>query len=153
MTSRRPGMHLLVALVSSGLVASACNKQQRSTIDSAAGSAVGAMQAALSVIDIDMGRHVGNDNKITDKTDTFAPTDTIYASVHTSGTAQNGEVIGRWTGADGAVVSEKTNRVTTNGDAYTAFHLVRPAGFSKGTYTLHLIIDGKEVRTKDVTIK
>src|SRR5687767_1809335 len=52
---------------------------------------------AFSVIDVDMGRHVGADKKISDKTDDFAPTDTIYASVHTSGTANNGAIMARWT--------------------------------------------------------
>ena len=78
---------------------------------------------------------------------------TIYASVHTSGTATNGAVVGRWTFQDGTVVDEKTDTVTTNGDAHTAFFIVKPGGLSRGKYTLHLLIDGKEVRTKDVTVK
>jgi hypothetical protein len=149
----RPRMSLVVGLATGALVASACNREQRSSIDSAAGSASEAVRAALSVIDIDMGLHLDSAKKITDKTDTFAATDTIYASVHTSGTANNGAVVGRWTGPDGVVVSENTEHVTTNGDAYTAFHVAKPGGFPKGTYTLHVIIDGKEVRTKDVTVK
>jgi hypothetical protein len=62
-------------------------------------------------------------------------------------------VIGRWTFQDGSVVDETTANVTTNGDAYTAFYIVKPGGFPKGKYTLHVTIDGKEVRTKDVTVK
>ena len=124
----------------------ACTKEQRATADSAA-------RTALSVIDVDMGRHADADRKITDKTDDFAPSDTIYASVHTSGTANTGAIVGRWTFEDGTIVDEKTGSVTTNGDARTAFYIVNPTGFAKGKYTLHVLIDGKEVRTKDVTVK
>jgi hypothetical protein len=135
------------------LVALACNREQRSSIDSAAGSAGDALRAAISVIDIDMGRHVDTANKVMDKTDTFAPNDTIFASVHTSGTANSSPVVGRWTGPDGSVVSENTHNVTTNGDAYTSFFISKAGGFAPGTYTLHVMIDGREVRTKDVTVK
>ena len=79
----------------------ACNKEQRATAESAA-------RTALSVIDVDMGRHVDLDKKITDKTDDFAPSDTIYASVHMSGSANNGDVVGRWTFEDGTIVDETT---------------------------------------------
>ena len=124
----------------------ACNKEQRGAADSAA-------RTALSVRDIDMGSHIDADKKITNKTDDFAPSDTIYASVHMSGSANNGAVVGRWTFEDGTIVDEKTDSVTTNGDARTVFYIVKPGGFGKGKYTLHVLIDGKEVRTKNVTVK
>lgn len=147
--------HRTLAVLTSGLLigVTACSKEQRADIDSAAGSAEATVRTALSVIDIDMGRHIDMDKKISDKTDDFVPRDTIYASVHTSGTATSSPVIARWTFQDGSVVEEKTANVTTTGDAYTAFYIVKPGGFAKGKYTLHVLIDGKEVRTKDVTVK
>jgi hypothetical protein len=127
----------------------ACTKSQGTAYDSAAGT----VRTTLSVIDVDMGRHLDADRKISDKTDDFAPTDTIYASVHTSGTATNGPVVGRWTFQDGTVVDEKTDSVSTNGDARTAFFITNRSGLARGKYTLHVLIDGKEARTKDVTVK
>ena len=134
-------------------VLAGCNREQRADADSAAGAVEATARAALSVIDIDMGRHVDAEKKIADKTDEFMAKDTIYASVHTSGTANNGAVVGRWTFEDGSVVDETTNTVTTDGDARTVFSIVKPSGFAKGKYTLHVLIDGKEVRTKDVMVK
>ena len=150
----RSGRTAVAAALLAG-VSWGCNREQKSNIDSAAGNAVGAVRAALSVIDIDLGRRIDAENKVVGTMDTFAPTDSIIASVHTSGTAENGEVTGRWTGPDGSVISERTNRVATKGDAHTAFPLAKPSGgdFAKGTYTLHVIIDGREVRTKDATVK
>ena len=133
--------------------AAACSRQQRSRVDTAAGSVEATARAALSVIDVDMGRRLAADSTISDKTDDFATTDTVYASVHTSGTARNGTVTGRWTFQDGSVVDEKQNTVTTTGNARTVFRLGKSGNLSKGRYTLHLIIDGKEVRSKDIEVK
>ena len=143
---------VVLALVVLGSRA-ACTKQQQARVDTATGSVEAATRRALSVIDIDMGRRIGADSTVTDKTDDFAATDTVYASVHTSGTATNGAVVGRWTSPDGSVAGEKTNTVTTNGDARTVFRLAKAEGLAKGRYTLHVIIDGKEVRSKDITVK
>jgi hypothetical protein len=56
-------------------------------------------------------------------------------------------------GDSATVVGEETKSVTTSGDAYTTFNLSKAGGLTPGKYTLHVIIDGKEVRTKDVTVK
>ena len=45
---------------------------------------------AVRVTGIDLGRGVGPDRKITDETGEFKPTDTIYASVNTAGSAMAG---------------------------------------------------------------
>jgi hypothetical protein len=142
------------ALAAASLLAvAACKQAERSKADSAAGTVESSVRAALSVIDVDMGRHVDAERKISDKTDDFTPSDTIYASVHTSGTATNSPVVGRWTFQDGTVLDERTDSVTTNGTARTVFFISRPSGLTRGKYTLHVLVDGKEVRTKDVEVK
>jgi hypothetical protein len=150
MTRTRPLIAVVVACSTVGLVA--CSKEQRATTDSAAGAVASNFRDALAVIDIDMGRRVDVDRKIVDETDDFSPSDTIYASVHTSGTANDGAVIGRWTDQNGTLLDEKTDMVTTNGDARTVFFIAKPTGFTPGTYTLHVMIDGKEVRSKNATV-
>jgi len=151
----RKAAALTVVLI--GVVA--CSSEQREKVDSAAGkvdsaagSAADALRAALSVIDVDMGRKAGADKKITDKTDEFARTDTIFASVHTSGTAKVGMMLGTWTFPDNSVVEQKTD-TPTEGDAYTAFFITRPKGLAPGKYTFRVMVDGREVRSKDVTVK
>jgi hypothetical protein len=135
------------------VLAVACDRSQRATADSAAGAVASNFGTALSVIDVDMGRHIDAEKKISDKTDDFAPTDTIYASVHTSGTATNRALVGRWTFQDGSVVDEKTDMVTTTGTGRTVFYISKPGGLAAGKYTLHVLVDGKEVRSKDVEVK
>src|SRR3954463_10655387 len=109
--------------------------------------------ATIRVGDIDMGRSVKTDKSIDDKTDDFKPSDTIYASVATNGIATNTPLTVRWTFQDGQVVDEKTETLTTNGDARTEFHISKPGGLPEGKYTVHVLVDGKEVKTKDIDVK
>jgi hypothetical protein len=135
------------------LGAAACKQSERTVADSAAGAIAANVRTALAVIDVDMGRHIDAERKVSDKTDDFAPSDTIFGSVHTSGMANSSPVVGRWTFEDGTVVAEKTDDVTTRGDARTVFFITKPSGLPRGRYTLHVLIDGKEVRSKDVAVK
>src|SRR5688500_13563581 len=128
-------LSIALALAALGGVAG-CNREQRSDIDTAAGSVESSVRAALSVVNVDMGRRIGADSSIADNTTDFTTTDTVYASVHTSGTAQNSAVVARWTSEDGSVVDETTNTVTTSGDARTVFRLSKQGGLSRGKYTL-----------------
>lgn len=141
----------LAALV----VATACSRDETLPADTAAPTAATttADSVALDVGDIDMGRHVGPDNKISDKTDDFAPTDTIYASIHTKGGSAPVQLMARWTFQDSTVVGEETKSVPAGVETDTWFQLVKAGGLQKGTYTVRILADGKEVKSKDVTVK
>lgn len=142
----------VAAFVAVLISVAACSSEQREKADSAAGAAEEAIRTTLSVIDVDMGRHAGPDKKITDKTDTFAPSDTIFASVHMSGTARGEMIVGGWTFPDSSVVEQKADSMTQD-DSYLAFFVAKPKGLTPGKYTFRLMVDGREVRSKDVTVK
>ena len=148
---------MLPLVLATLVVATACKKDETYTADTAAPtSATPATDSATSsfdVGDIDMGRHVGADKKISDKTDDFAPTDTIYASVHTKGGSAATQLLARWTFEDGTVVGEDTQTVAAGVEGDTEFHLSKAGVLKKGKYTVHIMADGKEVRTKDVEVK
>src|SRR5262245_13430595 len=78
---------LTAAVVLSVASLGACSKQERAAIADSAASALpipaDTTPKALEVGDIDMGRHIGPDQKVTDKTDDFMPKDTIFAAVAT----------------------------------------------------------------------
>jgi hypothetical protein len=105
---------------------------------------------ALEVGDVDMGRHIGPDQKITDKTDDFVPKDTIYAAVDTKN-AGTGKLTARWTAQDGKIVSEETQNITPTADATTAFHIIAPA--KVGKYTVHILLNDTEAKSKDIEVK
>ena len=143
----------VAAIACAVLCSGGCRDAQRSSVDSAAGVAGSPSGNTLSLVDVETGRHVDANRKIADATDDFAPTDTVYASVHTSGKATAAPVMGRWTFEDGTVIDEKTDTVTTDADAYSAFFIVKPTGLPSGKYTIHVLVNGAEVQSKDVTVK
>jgi hypothetical protein len=149
---------LALAAIACGtvLVVAGCAKKEAAPDTTTAAGAVitpAPAPAVVTVVDVDLGKAVGADKKITDKTDDFAPKDQIFASVHTNGTAPTANLTARWTFENGTVVDERTENIAANGDAYTEFHIAKPSGWPKGKYTLHLLLDGKEVRTKDFEVK
>ena len=148
----------ILPLVLGALVAAtACKKDEAYTADTAAPAAAtprtDSASSNFDVGDIDMGRHIGADKKISDKTDDFAPTDTIYASIHTKGGSAVTQLMARWTFQDSTVVAEDTQSVQPGVEGDTEFHIVKAGGWPKGKYTIHVMADGKEVKTKEVTVK
>jgi len=138
----------VVALLALG----ACGKKADQTATQTSGGAI-APATSLQVADVTLGRSVSGDKRIADQTDTFAARDTIFASIHTTGTTQNANVAARWTFQDGQVVSESTETISPTGDAYTEFHVFKPSGWPAGKYTVHVLVNGQEVQTKDFTVK
>ena len=130
----------------------ACSADQRDTIDSAAGSAIDVARTELSVLNVDMGKHVDAEKKVTDGTETFAATDTIYASVHMSGTATDGQLAAKWIFPDSSVVDQKADNIA-DGTQRHVFFITKPGGLPVGKYTFRVIVDGREVRDKDVTVR
>ncbi len=88
--------------------------------------------------------------RVTEEIGDFAPTDTIYASVETSGTG-SGTLSARWTFEDGQVVDEGSQPVS--GSGVTEFHISNPAGWPAGHYEVAVSLDGDEVERSgfDVT--
>jgi hypothetical protein len=134
------------------LAAGACGKKTDQTATQTSGGAI-APATSLQVTDVTLGRSISGDKRVADQTDAFAARDTIYASIHTSGTTQNANVAARWMFQDGQVVSESTETISPTGDAYTEFHVFKPSGWPAGTYTVHVLLNGQDVQTKDFTVK
>jgi hypothetical protein len=146
--------HFTLIAVATLVALGACAKDKTSDTASSAGAIAPdtTAKAVLRVADVTLGRHVDATKKVTDATDTFAQKDSIYASVHTSG-AVNGKITARWTFQDGQVVDERSETISGKGDDYTEFHISKPSGWPAGKYTLHVLVDGNDVQTKDFTVK
>ena len=154
MTVRIQSSLTLVGLATM-LSVSACRKNDEARpADSAAAATPITTEApkALEVGDIDMGRHIGPDMKITDKTDDFAPKDTIYASVDTKN-AGTGKLTARWNFQDGKVVHVDSITISPTADATSEFHIVKASGWPVGKYTVHILLNNAEVKTKEITVK
>jgi hypothetical protein len=147
---------ILAIAVATLAAATACSKDETPAYDTAAPAAATTTtdSSSFDVGDIDMGRHIGADMKISDKTDDFAPTDTIYASLHTKGGTAPVQMTARLTlENDSTVVAEDSKTVQGGVETDTEFHFSKAGGFAKGKYTVRILADGKEVKTKDVEVK
>lgn len=147
-----------VALTGAALFAlAACAKKDADRTDTmASGGAIATptpQPASLQVADVKLGKRLDADKKVVGETDTFAPRDTVFASVHTTGSAIGTDIVARWTFEDGQVVDERTNRISPTGESYTEFHIAKPSGWPEGKYTLHVLVNGQEVQRKDFTVR
>lgn len=145
---------LAIAAALAVLVAvGACSKKDNAVdTQTAAGAIADTVNHTVAVADVALGRQVDPSKRVTDVTSAFAPMDTVFASVHTTGD-RTMKLTARWTYQDGQVVDEHSETISPRGDAYTEFHIVKPSGWPAGKYTLHVLLDGAAAQTKDFTVK
>lgn len=129
--------------------ATSCGKKSSSNATTTSTSA----SMPVAVADVDLGRAIGVDKRVTDKASDFRPNDTIYASVHTTGSSSDAKLKARWTFEDGQVVDETEQAIAPNGDAVTEFHVAKADGWPAGKYKLEVFLNGSSVSTKDFEVK
>jgi hypothetical protein len=106
----------------------------------------------LRVVEIDLGRAIGPDNRVIESTDEFRITDTIYASVVMLGRANAATLKARWSGESGEVIDETVRTVTPVGETIAEFHLVQPAGWQKGRYRVEILLDDASVGREEFEV-
>jgi len=152
---------LYTLLVSTALVFAACGKKDEPKASPAPAPAPSAApapapaSAGIAVSSVTAGSAIGADKKVTIATDTFAPTDTMYVSVDTSGTG-TAKLDAKWTyrkGNDGAVVKEDSMTFATTGPATHEFHVSKPDGWPAGDYEVEVTLDGQPAGSKKLTVK
>ncbi|HMI31446.1 MAG TPA: hypothetical protein VK527_06875 [Candidatus Limnocylindrales bacterium] len=145
---KHPRWSLVAFLVAAlPLMVASCSKQSAETTSQSTPA------AAVSVTSVDLGKAVGADNKVTDKTDTFKPGDVIYATVVTNGAAPNTVLKATWTFQDGQVVNQSEQTIAPNGETATEFHIEKADGFPPGKYKIDVSLDGNPVQSKEFEVK
>ncbi len=100
----------------------------------------------LRVTSMQLGRSLNADNTVASHTTRFAPRDTVYVSVLTTG-AGSGMMAARWTYA-GRVVGEPKKKVAYRDVAATEFHLQTAGALPPGDYNVEAFLDGQSVGTR-----
>ena len=108
--------------------------------------------SAVRVVDIEVGRALDADKRVSDKTDSFKPTDTIYVSVETEGASPGARLAAHWTYQDGQVVKHDETSVAPSGRAATEFHISKPSGWPEGDYKVEVMLDGASAGTKSFKV-
>jgi hypothetical protein len=107
---------------------------------------------AVRITDVDLGLGLAPDKQVTDKTDSFRPSETIYVSVRTKGAAPSATLKARWTFQDGRVVQESSQTIVPTGTAITEFHVSNPGGWPKGSYQVEVFLNGSSVETESFKV-
>ncbi len=130
----------------------ACGKQAESEAPPAAVDAqptpepeIAAPEAAtpIAVVSLELGSNVGPDQKISQPSEAFAPTDSIYASVSTSGSAEHSTLEARWSYQDGQIVNRTRQTIAPDGPAVTSFRISKPDDWPKGDYKVDILLDDR----------
>lgn len=111
-----------------------------------------AASAAVSFSSVEIGSSVDANNKIQATGTSFAPKDSIYASVETVGSG-HATLAAKWTYDGGQTVHEDSKVLDTMGTQTTAFMISKPDGFPAGDYKVEISLDGKPVASKDFSVK
>lgn len=159
---RRPALAaaaLVPFCIALALAVSACQKSGAGYSSNTAtpGTSQGQSPSdSVKVSRIDLGTSVGNDNEVTDKTDSFQPNQTVYASVVTNGNGSGSttEIKTRFLDPNGQVVDESTRTIAPgSGQTVTEFHVSKPDGFAAGKYKVEVFLNGAPAKTKDFEVK
>jgi hypothetical protein len=154
---------LIVGLALASLVAGGCRREEEAPPPAAAAPqpevppvaapAPSPAAQAPRVSAIELGRSVDESKRIAAPATSFAPTDTIYASVATEGAAGTGTLSARWTYQDGQLVNESSQELPAQGPAVTEFHISRPSGWPAGRYRLEIALNGQPMGSRDFEVR
>jgi hypothetical protein len=112
-----------------------------------------AAAAPFRVSAIELGSAVAADERIAVPAASFAPTDTVYASVATEGSSPGVTLSARWTSEDGQLVHEASETIAPSGPTFTEFHVSKPSGFPAGKYQVAIAADGNPIGVKRFEIR
>jgi len=142
--SRKISLLVCLALL---MTAAACGRKTANDTVGTTGA------SSVRVTDATLGRSIGGDKAIADKTETFAPNDTIYVSVATNGSSPSATLRTKWTFEDGQVVDESTRAIAQNNAERTEFHISKPDGFPVGKYKVEVFLNDQSVESKNFEVR
>jgi hypothetical protein len=150
-------MNRIVLVAAAVIAVTGCKKEKAAEgVEAAAPTTTAAApMAALKVESVTLGKAVGDNKQVVAALNTFAPTDTIFASVKTDGTAENVNLKAKWVlkgEAGETVINEGEQKVTTQGVAYTVFQISKPEGLTAGNYKLDIYKDDAVATTGEFSI-
>jgi hypothetical protein len=114
-----------------------------------------AAPTGVAVASIQLGSQIGADKAVTAPKTTFAPRDTIYVVVSTTGTATDASVEAIWTylGTKEKQINQASQSISPTGPAQTEFHLAKASPWPEGKYRVAVLLNGASAGTKDFEVK
>lgn len=138
----------------------ACKKQEAAPPPAAPAAPAAPTPPAPPVPDvatIELGRHLGENKRVSDTTSTFALRDTLYLSVVTTATNPQSVLTAVWRFQTGQRVDSTAQQVAppspSDPATVTEFHLTRPKAWPVGKYTVEVFLDGASKGKREFEVK
>jgi len=114
-----------------------------------------AAPTGVAVASIQLGSQIGADKSVTAPKSTFAPRDTIYAVVSTTGVATDASLEAIWTyvGTKDKQINQASQSISPTGPAQSEFHLSKATPWPEGKYRVAILLNGASAGTKDFEVK
>ncbi|HEU5185692.1 MAG TPA: hypothetical protein VFU01_14055 [Gemmatimonadaceae bacterium] len=106
----------------------------------------------LRVVSVEVGTGIGPDQRVVDATAEFQNPDTVYASVVMVGRAEGATLKARWTAESGKLLDEMVRTISPSGETVAEFHLAQPMGWTTGTYSVEIVLDGVTVGREEFRV-
>ena len=115
-------------------------------------STAAAKPVELKVSNVMIGRRIGAGNHITEPTFQFAPQETVYVSVGTSGSKGADHLTAAWRFQTGEILQQSSEPIPKAGEN-AAFRMSKPKGFKVGTYKVVVFLGDDSVDAKVFVVK
>jgi hypothetical protein len=114
-----------------------------------------AAPTGIAVASIMLGSQIAADKSVSEPKTTFAPSDTIYAVVSTTGVATDASLEAIWTyvGSKEKQINQASQSISPTGPAQSEFHLTKPTPWPEGKYRVAILLNGATAGTKDFEVK
>lgn len=109
----------------------------------------------MTIKQLTLARQLGEDNFPAAAASDFAPGDTVYAVVETTG-AGRVKIKANWTYRQDAKLvqfHETEKELNLSGPTATEFHISKPHGWAAGEYQVEVTVNGGDSRAQKFTIK
>jgi hypothetical protein len=114
--------------------------------------AVASPSPSVKVVEMHLGRSLGDDKRVRQPQDVFAAQDTFCLSVETEGTSPRAVLKVRWT-RGGEVLAETEQAIAADGPAVTEFHVRKAGGWPPGEYAAELLVDQVSAGRRSLSVK
>lgn len=144
---------ILLAAAVVGSVACGGGGEKSGTETGAANTAAPVVPEKFEVANVMIGKRIGANNLITEPTFQFAPADTVFVSIGTTGKSDGTTLTAIWHFQDGKVMDSTAKTVHPTGPEATEFHLANAKGFKQGTYKVTIYSDGDSADARTFAVK
>jgi len=144
---------VLVFGACAALALAACGREEQAAAPPATPPVAAAPAIApFQVGAIQVGSAIDAARRVTAPQATFAPGDTIYASIESQGASPGATLTARWTYQDGQLVNESSQRLEAGANV-SEFHIAKPSGWPAGRYQLQFLAGGASVGVRTFEVR